>query len=79
MVEELNKITFDNTDVLVSLDITALFTKLLFYHGTIYAQVKGAAMSSPVSLIVAHLLKEWFEKAMTTVYYEISFWTKKIC
>ena len=112
-----DNVTLCEGDVLVSFDVTALFTqvpvdksleiihgKLLndttlarrtnipadhirdllsiclkttyfLYNGTIYAQVEGAAMGSPVSPIVANLFMEWFEEhAINTFKYEITIW-----
>ncbi len=121
MVRELRECTLDETDVLVSYDVTALFTSVpvdqsldiilarleadtslssrtslsatqvrdllavclkttyFLFQGTIYAQVEGAAMGSPVSPIVANLFMEWFEEsAIRTFPYELSLWRRYV-
>ena len=121
MVDTLSRCTLDEEDVLVSFDVTALFTKVpveksvdvihgrlesdstlasrtnmtaahvrdllliclrttyFIYEGTIYVQVEGAAMGSPVSPIVANLFMEWFEEhAIQTFIYEISLWKRYV-
>jgi retron-type reverse transcriptase len=56
-----------------------LKTTYFMFDGTIYAQVEGAAMGSPVSPIVANLFMEWFEKlAIRTFPYEIVIWKRYV-
>ena len=121
MVKELQDCRLDETDVLVSYDVTALFTSVpvdqsldviydrlcadpslsdrtnmtaaqvrdllaiclkttyFLYDGTIYMQVEGAAMGSPVSPIVANLFMEWFEEtALASFRYEIPLWRRYV-
>ena len=56
-----------------------LKTTYFLYDGTIYAQVEGAAMGSPVSPIVANLFMEWFEEsAIATFMYEVTLWKRYV-
>ena len=49
------------------------------YDNTVYVQVEGAAMGSPVSPIVANLFMEWFEEnAIQTFMYEINIWKRYV-
>ena len=58
---------------------TCLKTTYFMYDGVIYSQVKGAAMGSPVSPIVANLFMEWFEEhAIQTFRYELTIWKRYV-
>ena len=121
MVATLGQCKLEEDDVLVSFDVTALFTKVpvsksvdiihsrlegdttlatrtditaahlrdllriclettyFVYDSTVYIQVEGAAMGSPVSPIVANLFMEWFEEnAIQTFMYEITIWKRYV-
>ena len=58
---------------------TCLKTTYFVYDGTIYTQVEGAAMGSPVSPIVANLFMEWFEGvALQSFPFEITLWKRYV-
>ena len=121
MVKTLKDCQLDETDILISFDVTALFTSVpvdksldiikgrleednklrerttltamqvtdllsvclkttyFQYDNTIYTQIEGAAMGSPVSPIVANLFMEWFEThAINTFQYNITIWRRYV-
>ena len=121
LVSTLRDCKLDETDILVSFDVTALFTSVpveksleiiqqrlmedttlgqrtemtagqitdllsiclkstyFQFNNTIYTQIEGAAMGSPVSPIVANLFMEWFElKAIHSFQYEVTIWRRYV-
>ena len=77
--QELHKRTTMKAEQIISLLEFCLKTTYFQFHGRFYEQLQGAAMGSPISLIVANLCMEDFQiKAINSAEYPPSCWKRYV-
>ena len=69
--------TLLSKEVLVSLLRLCLSSTTFYYNGTVYQQIFGTAMGSPVSVVVANIVMEHIEDlALSTSLVPTVFWKR---